>query len=254
MSTSIQWAHVAMLFAPLLFSVSSCSDPVEVERVRTSRAALTGVEIRHRSQLSPNYARARSADEAVRHFEEARMRSASPGLPPPIPATTAIERVSEPADGCGGIPLQQLISEPERALAMGLAIVDLTFLDEGELDIHPLEPTGRYTHQTRRFRVLVNGSVRTAAGNAPTGEVNVYTNTRFIPRADAPGGRARYLAILSDQTIRPGLHFTIGIPLSADRGELRSAGFRGLAGEASRLVLQRLDPGFAGSEGTRRGT
>jgi hypothetical protein len=170
--------------------------------------------------LAPDYERARLSDEAVRAFDRAHPQV--PVLPRPDPTPSG-------EGGTGGIPDARFLEEPELALGPGFLIADITFLDAGTPDDYALEPSGRFRVQTTRFRVRLNAVARRAGEAIPDQEFDLYTERSFRLAAASGGDAPRMLAVLGDQSLRPGFNLKIAVPVSA-RGALVSSAYGAPAG------------------------
>lgn len=110
------------------------------------------------------------------------------------------------------------------ALGPGFLIADITFLSTGESDDYALEETGRFRIQTTRYRVRLNGVARRGGDPVPNPEFDLFTERSFRPVAATPGEAPRILAVLGDQSLRPGFNLKIAVTLS-ERGMLRGRAY-----------------------------
>lgn len=185
-----------------------------------------------RAAPPPDHERERRVTEAVRLFEASRPR--------PAPALLPISIPTERPNPEGGIPQDRFLSEAELALARGWLVADISFIDRGEVEEYPPGGVDSYRLRMTRYRVRVNETVRIAGRAIPRGEFDLFTHRAFVPPRSSSEGSPRIIAVIGDQSFRPGYNLLMGVSVSSESATLEAEAFGAAAGAPAIDVINAL--------------
>lgn len=227
--TAARWGMYRSVW---VVGVLGCADaaPEPVTSRGASASVASGTEVR-REAVVADYRRALAADEAIRQFESRRSAEAPLSIAAPAPA--AGEFNDE-----GGIPQDRLLRDASLALSLGHAVAEITILTTGEIDHYPLEPLGRFTQTTKRFRARLHQSVRRVGLATPDAEFDLYASVDWTP--PTASSNPTIIALLHDQMMRPGFHLVVGVPVDVSAGRTLTPLYGSAVGVPVREVFDTL--------------